>query len=122
MPIVRVVLAVIVGYLVYAIFSMLLAQPVLEQAETFVVVASLAGLVLIGLMAGFVAHWIGREMSGVAVCIMAGLIALATIANLIMQLGAEPMWYKIGTLLLTVPAALWIGTRRSNTTNENAVS
>ncbi len=44
--------------------------------------------------------------------VLAGLVALATVANLAMQLGAEPTWYKVGTLVLTAPAILCLGLRR----------
>ena len=37
---------------------------------------------------------------------------VATLVNLILAAGAEPLWYKLGTLLLTVPLILGVGLRR----------
>ncbi len=46
-----------------------------------------------------------------AAYVAAGLVVLATATNLAMGLGAEPNWFKVGTLLLTVPAMVLIGQR-----------
>jgi hypothetical protein len=37
---------------------------------------------------------------------------LATLANLVMRPGAEPVWYKDGTLVLTASVILLAGLRR----------
>lgn len=107
MEIVRVVVAIVVGYVVFAAASMFLVGQIPATGSPVVVVLGLVALALIGVIAGFVARAIsgnGRRITGY---ILAGLVAVATLANLLMQLGAEPTWYKVGTLVLTAPAILW---------------
>lgn len=43
--------------------------------------------------------------------VVIALVAIATIANLVMGFGAEPVWYKVGTLVLTALAVLLVGLR-----------
>ncbi|MCZ6727612.1 MAG: hypothetical protein O7A98_09710, partial [Acidobacteria bacterium] len=74
----------------------------------------LIGLALIGLVSGFMAATISRENGRLAGYILAGLVGLATAANLAMGLGAEPVWYKVGTLVLTAPLILLVCLWRSS--------
>ena len=111
MSIFRAIAGIIVGYLVFAAASMMLVGLVIARQGPFVVVIALVTLALVGLAAGWVAAAIAGESRRLASYILAGLVALATLANLVMGFGAEPVWYKIGTLVLTAPAILLIGLR-----------
>lgn len=111
MKILRAIVAVIIGYVLFATGSILLVGPVMTRQGPFMVVVALAALALIGLVVGCVARAIAGDHRRVAGYILAGLVALATLVNLMMGLGAEPVWYKIGTLVLTVPAILLVGLR-----------
>jgi hypothetical protein len=102
----RTLAAVIVGYLGYAGGSMLLVGPVMAQPGTLGKVLGLAGLLFVGLVAGLLAAKIAGGGRRVAGFVLAGLVLLATLANLFMELGAEPRWYKLGTLVLVAPAIL----------------
>lgn len=111
MDILRAIAGIIVGYLVFAVGSMLLISPVMSQEGPVIIVVALVALAVIGLIAGWLATAVGGKHARLVVCVVAGLVALATIANLVMKLGAEPDWYKVGTLLLTAPAILLVGLR-----------
>lgn len=98
----------VVGYVAFAGGSMLLVGPVMAQTGPLAMVLGLAGLLLIGLVAGFLAAKISGDSCRIAGIVLTALIVLATLANLLMELGAEPRWYKLGTLLLTAPMILLV--------------
>jgi len=112
MSILRIILAIIAGYFLFAACSMLLVGLVMGKSGLFVVILGLTGLALVGLIAGWVARAIAGKMARIAGYVLAGLILVATLANLLMQLGAEPVWYKIGTLVLTAPAVVCVSLRQ----------
>lgn len=114
MKILRAIVAIVVGYVLFAVASMLLVGPVMTRQGLFMVVVALVALALIGLVVGLVAKAIAGGHRRLVGYILAGLVALATVANLVMGLGAEPVWYKIGTLVLTAPAILLVGFRRKS--------
>lgn len=112
MEIVRIIGAIVTGYLVFALASMLLVGLVMAQQGPLIAALALVGLPLIGLAAGFTARAIAGEKRRLAAYILAGLVLLATLVNLILAAGAERIWYKVGTLLLTVPLILVVGIRQ----------
>lgn len=111
MKLIRAFGAVVVGYLIYAVSSMLLVGLVMAQKGPITVGLACVALAAIGCLAGFLAVKIAGSMRRPTGFILAGLVASATIANLAMLLGAEPTWYKLATLLLTVPAILVVSLR-----------
>ncbi len=112
MVVFRTIVGVIVGYVTYAVLSMLLVGFVMGTEGPVVVVAGLVGLAAIGLAAGWLASLIAGEKARIATMVAATLVVLATLANLLMGLGAEPLWYKVGTLVLTAGAIFLVGSRR----------
>ena len=109
----RTIAAVLIGYVVFAMASMMLVGQVMDREGPVIVVVGLVALAMIGLAAGYVASSIAGGKGRLTGCILAGLVAVATLANLVMQLGAEPTWYKVGTLILTAPMILLVGLRGS---------
>ncbi len=109
----RTIVGIVVGYLSYAAASMLLVGTVMAGAGAVRTLVTLVGLLLIGLGSGLVTTAIAGAHGRLASAIVGGLVALATLANLAMQLGAEPSWYKLGTLLLTVPAIVLASRRQA---------
>jgi len=103
MKILRALVGVVVGYLIYALASMLVVGMVTPREGPTAMFLGLTALLVIGGIAGFATSAIAGGMKRPAALILAGLVAMATVANLAMQLGAEPTWYKVGTLLLTTP-------------------
>ncbi|MCH9648295.1 MAG: hypothetical protein K0U98_08655 [Deltaproteobacteria bacterium] len=112
MSILRMVLAIIAGYLLFAVASMSLLVPVMGREGLVVIVLALAVLAIIGVTSGYLAKVIAGGKSKLACSILAALVALATLANLVFQTGAEPVWYKIGTLVLTASMILLVGSRQ----------
>ena len=109
----RVIGGIVAGYLVYAISAMLLVGPVMASQGATVVVVGLVVLALIGCVAGLLAALVAGERRQLAASVAAVLVALASIVNLVVGLGAESTWFKVGTLLLTVPAMLLVGRSRN---------
>ena len=99
---------VVIGYLIFAFGSMFLAGPAMAADGIWIVVPCLIGLALIGGASGLAAATVAGGDRRLVGYVVAGLVVLATVANLIMGFGAEPNWYKIGTLVLTAPAILLV--------------
>lgn len=116
MDIVRTIAGVVVGYLIFAAASMLMIGAVTEGQGPVAIGLGLLGLTLIGLIAGFVAMSIAGANIRLVGFVLAGLVVIATAANLILQLGAEPLWYKVGTLALTAPGILFVCLRERHRT------
>ena len=112
MGIFRVIVSVVVGYVVFASASMFLVGQVMIRSGAWMVIGGLAGLAFIGLATGFIAKMIAGEKASLAPNILAGLVVLATLANLVMGLDAEPAWYKLGTLILTATIIFAVGRHR----------
>ena len=113
MKVLRGVVAIVAGYVVFALASMLLVGPVIAGEGPMIVALGLIGLAIVGLVSGAIAAAIAGGNGRLVGSVLAGLVGLATVANLAMQLGAEPIWYKVGTLVLTAPLILLICLRRA---------
>lgn len=111
MNIVRAIAGVLIGYFVYAYASMTLVGAIMGSEGTATVAMALAALAAIGALAGALAALVAGPKAAVATTVAAGLVVLATLANLILKLGAEPVWFKVGTLLLTAPILCLVGRR-----------
>ena len=113
MKILRAIVAVVVGYVLFAGASMFLLRSGLFMMSPWrlMVVVILAALALIGLVVGSIARLIAGEQRRLVSYLLAGLVALVTLVSLIERSGVEPTWYKLGTLVLIVPAILLIGVR-----------
>ncbi len=112
MSVFRTIAAILVGYVLFASASMMLVGPVMAQQGPMIVVLALIALAVIGLVVGFVAAMIAGSKRLLAGYIVAGLVCLATLANLVMQLGAEPVWYKVATLFVTAPLIVLVCRRQ----------
>ncbi len=111
---IRIIGGVVAGYFIFAIASMSLLGLLGARTGFAVMAGTLLALAVIGVVAGLAVRLIAATAGRpVGAYVLAGLVALATLANLILQLGAEPTWYKLGTLLLTVPAVVWAALRGS---------
>ena len=106
MQIIKAIAAGILGYLVYAIGSMVLVGLVVSSSTTLGIVMAGIGLPVIGFLAGKLTTIVDANHGTMNGYVVAGLVLLATLVNIVQNLGAEPVWYKIGTLLLVIPAVL----------------
>lgn len=111
---VRAIAGTLIGYVVYAFASMTLVGAIMGADGAAVIVVALAALVAIGALAGALTALVAGPKGALAGALAAGLVALATAANLLLTLGAEPVWFKVGTLLLTAPTLLFVARRISS--------
>jgi hypothetical protein len=122
MKILRAIIAIVVGYVLYAGASMFVLRSglFLMSPRRLMVVVVLAALALIGLVVGWNARLIAGDQRRLVSYLLAGLVALATVVSLIERSGIEPNWYKLGTLVLTVPAILLMGLLGSSPSTRTA--
>ncbi len=113
MTVLRLVGAAILGYLLFAVGSMQLVGLVMRGGAA-AAIGALVGLAVIGAVVGYLTARIAGPKAAVAAAVAATLIGLATLANLVFGLGAEPVWYKLATLLVTIPIVLWVARRSSS--------
>ena len=118
MKIVKAVGAGLLGYLVYAIGSMLLVGLVVSNSTTLGVIIAVIGLPVVGFLAGKLIGLVDAIHMTMIGYIVAGLVLFATLVNIVQNLGSEPIWYKIGTIVLVIPAML-IATRRKASQQES---
>lgn len=116
MKILRAIIAVVVGCVLYAGGDIFLLRSglFLMSPRRLMVVVILAALALIGLVVGSTARLIAGDQRRLVSYLLAGLVALVTLVSLIERSGIEPTWYKLGTLALTVPAILLMGLQGSS--------
>ncbi len=102
----RSIAAVLLGWALFATASMVIVTVVMAQEGPVIIVFALVSLTITGLVTGLLAASIAGSNRRIVGYILAGLVVLATLTNLLLNLGAEPVWYKVGTLVLTAPSIL----------------
>ena len=121
MSIARSILAVVAGYVIFAVsafaFFRLSGQLPHQTAPLPKMLSSVAVGVVFALLGGYVAAWIARRRPlahGVAVAI---LLALGATVSLVSTLGHGAIWSQIAALVLMAPSAAlggWVRARRSS--------
>ena len=121
MSIARSILAVVAGYVIFAVsafaFFRLSGQLPHQTAPLPTMLSSAAVGVVFALLGGYVAAWIARRRPlahGVAVAI---LLALGATVSLVSTLGHGAIWSQIAALVLMAPGAAlggWVRARRSS--------
>ncbi|HKV92724.1 MAG TPA: hypothetical protein VJW20_09270 [Candidatus Angelobacter sp.] len=119
----KTILGIVLGDVIFAGGSALLfyavkMDPHAPAPTRFIVLSSLAGIVL-ALVGGLVAGWIGRRADLTCGLILAVIIAGGAIVSLIGKPGAGAVWSQMIALLLMSPAALagdWLRLRKSGST------
>jgi hypothetical protein len=120
MNILKSILAVVVGYLVFAIsafaFIKLSGQPPHEEAPlSFIVGSTVVGMVF-ALLGGYVAAWLAGRRPLAHALAVAALIALGATASLIATLGKGALWSQVAALVLIAPSTIpggWLRARQS---------
>jgi O-antigen/teichoic acid export membrane protein len=117
--IVRSIIAVVVGYLVFALsafaFFRLSGQPPHQEAPPLVMLSSIAIGVVSALLGGYAAAWLAQRRPlahGVAV---AAVLALGATVSLLSTIGHGAIWSQTAALLLMAPSAVlggWIRERQ----------
>ena len=109
----RSVIAVIVGYLIFALsafaFFQISGQPPHQAAPVPIMIGSIAFGMVFALLGGFVAAWLARRRPfahGVAV---AAVLALGAAISLLNTVGKGALWSQIAALVLIAPCAVFGG-------------
>jgi len=109
----RSILAVIVGYLIFALsafaFFQISRQPPHQAASMPIMVGSITFGMVFALLGGYVAAWLARRRPlahGVAV---AAVLALGAAISLLSTLGNGAVWSQTAALVLMAPCAIFGG-------------
>jgi len=115
----RSVLAVIVGYLIFALsafaFFQITGQPPHQAAAMPVMLASITFGMVFALLGGYVAAWLARRRHLAHAIAVAALLVLGAAISLISTLGKGAVWSQVAALALMAPAAVfggWLRLRR----------
>jgi O-antigen/teichoic acid export membrane protein len=113
----RSVVAVIVGYLIFALsafaFFQVSGQPPHQTAPMPIMLGSVAFGMVFALLGGYVAAWLARRRPlahGVAV---AAVLALGAAISLVSTFGKGAVWSQVAALALMAPCAVFGGWLRS---------
>ena len=105
----RSVLAVAVGYFIFALsafaFFQISGQPPHQAAPMPIMLASIAVGMIFALLGGYVAAWIARRRPlahGVAVAVV---LALGATISLVSTFGKGAVWSQVTALVLMAPCA-----------------
>ena len=112
----RSVIAVIVGYLIFALsafaFFQISGQPPHQAAPVPIMIGSIAFGMVFALLGGFVAAWLARRRPlahGVAV---AAVLALGAAISLLNTMGKGAVWSQVAALAFMAPCAAFGGSLR----------
>jgi hypothetical protein len=115
----RSILAVIVGYLIFALsafaFFQISGQPPHQAAPMPIMVGSIAVGTVFALLGGYVAGWLAQRRPlahGIAV---ATVLALGATISLLVTLGTGAIWSQAAALVLMAPSAIlggWLRLRQ----------
>ena len=127
MSAVRSVLAVLCGYVVFALsafaFFRLTGQPPHQEAPLSVMLTSMAVGMLSAVLGGYVAAWLARSRPlahGLAVSVV---LALGAAISLLNTLGKGAIWSQVAALVLMAPCAGiggWLRSRQRTGTSYSA--
>ena len=115
----RSVIAVIVGYLIFALsafaFFQISGQPPHQAAPVPIMIGSIAFGMVFALLGGFVAAWLARRRPlahGVAVAVV---LALGAAISLLNTMGKGAVWSQVAALAFMAPCAVlggWLRMRQ----------
>ena len=115
----RSVIAVIVGYLIFALsafaFFQISGQPPHQAAPVPIMIGSIAFGMVFALLGGFVAAWLARRRPlahGIAV---AAVLALGAAISLLLTMGKGAVWSQVAALAFMAPCAVlggWLRLRQ----------
>lgn len=116
----RAIGAVILGYVMVAggLSLIVMTWWINEQLPVSVpwIVAIVVGLAALGWLAGRTARLVAGEFARTSALVLAALTTLVMTANIIMDVAAEPLWFKAAVLLVTVPGVIIAGLRGGSST------
>ena len=117
--VVRSIVAVVVGYLVFALsafaFFQVSGQAPHQVAPVSVMLASAAFGAVFALLGGYVAAWLARRRPTTHGVAVAAVIAVGALVSLLSTLGKGAVWSQLAALVLMAPSAVlggWLRARQ----------
>ena len=105
----RSVIAVIVGYLIFALsafaFFQISGQPPHQAAPVPIMIGSIAFGMGFALLGGFVAAWLARRRPLAHGAAVAAVLALGAALSLLNTMGTGAVWSQVAALALMAPCA-----------------
>ena len=105
----RSVIAVIVGYLTFALsafaFFQISGQPPHQAAPAPIMIGSVAFGMVFALLGGYVAAWLARRRPLAHSVAVAAVLALAAAISLLNTMGKGAVWSQVAALVLMAPCA-----------------
>jgi hypothetical protein len=115
----RSILAVVVGYIVFALpafaFFRIVGQAPHQAAPVPVMLGSTALGMVCALFGGYMAAWIARRRPVVHGCAVAAILAMGAAVSLLSTTGKGAVWSQVAALLLMAPCAVvggWLRLRQ----------
>ncbi|HZL25830.1 MAG TPA: hypothetical protein VFC39_04795 [Acidobacteriaceae bacterium] len=112
-------LAVVVGYLIFALsafaFFQITGQQPHQAAPMPIMLASITFGMVFALLGGYTAAWLARRRPLAHAIAVAALLALGATISLLSTLGKGAVWSQVAALVLMAPAAVfggWLRLRR----------
>jgi hypothetical protein len=118
--VIRSIVAVVIGYLVFALsafaFFQLSGQAPHRAAPMSVMLASAGFGVVFAILGGYVAAWLAQRRPIAHGLAVAGVLAVGAAASLLSTLGNGAIWSQVNALLLMAPSAAlggWLRARQA---------
>jgi putative membrane protein (TIGR04086 family) len=115
----RSVIAVIVGYLIFALsafaFFQISGQPPHQAAPVPIMIGSITLGMVSALLGGFVAAWLARRRPLAHGAAVATVLALGAAISLLNTMGKGAVWSQVAALVLMAPCAVlggWLRLRQ----------
>jgi len=117
-PILRSIIAVVIGYLVLvftnmAFVTLRFVKPVLTLGPMATIAVAVPYTFVCSLIGGYIVALVARRSEIKHAAILTGLMAAVTIISMIIAIAIEPLWYKITYLVVMAPATIFGGYIRS---------
>jgi hypothetical protein len=120
MSIARSILAVVVGYLIFAVsafaFFQAVGQPPHQAAPLPIMLSSIVFGMAFALLGGYVAAWLAERHPMAHGAAVAAVLAIGAAASLLSALGKSAVWSQLAALTLMAPCAFlggWLRQRSS---------
>ena len=120
MNIAKSILAVVVGYLIFAVsafaFFQISGQPPHQAAPLPIMLESIAFGMVFALLGGYVAAWLAQRRPVAHGAGVAAVLAIGAAVSLLNTLGKGAVWSQVAALALMAPCALlggWLRLRRA---------
>lgn len=113
--------SILLGYIVLAVTNMAFVilwfvRPMVDWPPISIALLSIPYTVVCGFAAGYLAAWVAGRHKRMHAIVLASLMGAVIVYSIVIDVAAEPTWYKWIYLCMMIPATLWGGYVRSQRT------